>query len=68
MIQLYIPLDFLASCIGRSSESLADMERMSRCWTRIAEVADSPGARPLILPAAFRRCGPAWPPMGTPGW
>jgi len=51
MIQLYIPLNFLGVLYREIKQALTDMERMFRLMGEHREVADAPGARPLVLGA-----------------
>ena len=52
MIQLYIPLGFLGVLYRESKQSLTDLEKMFTLLEREREVADAPGAQPLVLPGA----------------
>jgi ABC-type transport system involved in Fe-S cluster assembly fused permease/ATPase subunit len=52
MIQLYIPLNFLGVIYREIKQSLADMERLFSLLDQNREVADSPGAQPLIARGA----------------
>ena len=52
MIQLYIPLNFLGVIYREIKQSLADMERLFSLLEQNREVADSPGARPLVTRGA----------------
>ncbi|MFC0254086.1 ABCB family ABC transporter ATP-binding protein/permease [Massilia consociata] len=52
MIQLYIPLNFLGVIYREIKQSLADMERLFSLLDQNREVADSPGAQPLVTDAA----------------
>ena len=51
MIQLYIPLNFLGVLYREIKQALTDMERMFRLMGEQRDVADAPGARPLVLGA-----------------
>ena len=52
MIQLYIPLGFLGVLYREIKQSLNDLEKMFTLLEREREVADAPGAQPLVLPGA----------------
>mgnify|MGYP000926695479 CR=1 FL=1 len=52
MIQLYIPLGFLGVLYREIKQSLTDLEKMFTLLEREREVADAPGAQPLVLPGA----------------
>jgi ABC-type transport system involved in Fe-S cluster assembly fused permease/ATPase subunit len=52
MIQLYIPLNFLGVIYREIKQSLADMERLFSLLDQNREVADTPGAQPLIARGA----------------
>jgi ATP-binding cassette subfamily B protein len=52
MIQLYIPLNFLGVIYREIKQSLADMERLFSLLDQNREVADSPGAQPLVAKGA----------------
>ncbi len=49
MIQLYIPLNFLGVIYREIKQSLTDLDKMFTLLQREREVADAPGARPLLL-------------------
>jgi ATP-binding cassette subfamily B protein len=49
MIQLYVPLNFLGVIYREIKQSLADVDRMFDLLHEEREVADRPGARPLLL-------------------
>ena len=49
MIQLYIPLNFLGVIYREIRQALADMERMFALAAEHTEVADAPGALPLVV-------------------
>ncbi len=48
MIQLYIPLNFLGVIYREIKQALADMERLFALAAENTEVADAPGAPPLV--------------------
>ncbi len=50
MIQLYIPLGFLGVIYREIKQSLTDLDKMFRLLEKEREVADRPGAQPLVLP------------------
>jgi ABC-type transport system involved in Fe-S cluster assembly fused permease/ATPase subunit len=50
MIQLYIPLNFLGVLYREIKQSLTDLDKMFVLMEREREVADRPGAAPLLLP------------------
>ncbi|MDM0045189.1 ABC transporter ATP-binding protein/permease [Variovorax dokdonensis] len=50
MIQLYIPLNFLGVLYREIKQNLTDLDRMFALMEREREIADAPGARPLMLP------------------
>jgi ABC-type transport system involved in Fe-S cluster assembly fused permease/ATPase subunit len=49
MIQLFIPLNILGTVYRDISQGLLDMESMFTLLRRPEEVADKPGARPLVV-------------------
>jgi ABC-type transport system involved in Fe-S cluster assembly fused permease/ATPase subunit len=49
MIQLYIPLNFLGVLYREIKQSLTDLDKMFVLMDREREVADAPGAQPLVL-------------------
>jgi ATP-binding cassette subfamily B protein len=49
MIQLYIPLNFLGVIYREIKQSLTDLDRLFALIDREREVADAPGAVPLVL-------------------
>jgi len=50
MLQMYVPLNFLGVIYRELRQALADVERMFRILQESREIADRPGAGPLILP------------------
>ena len=48
MIQLYIPLSFLGVIYREFKQSLTDLDKMFTLMDREREVADAPGAQPLV--------------------
>ena len=48
MIQLYIPLNFLGVMYREITQAMIDTEKMFRLLAENQEVADRPGARPLV--------------------
>ena len=52
MIQLYIPLNFLGVLYREIKQSLTDLDKMFTLMDRDREVADAPGAQPLVLQGA----------------
>jgi ATP-binding cassette, subfamily B, heavy metal transporter len=59
MIQLYIPLNFLGVLYREIKQSLTDLDKMFVLMEKEREVADRPGARPLVFPPLARSGGPA---------
>jgi ABC-type transport system involved in Fe-S cluster assembly fused permease/ATPase subunit len=49
MIQLYIPLGFLGVIYREIKQSLTDLEKMFTLMEREREIADEPGARPIVI-------------------
>ncbi len=49
MIQLYIPLNFLGVLYREIKQSLTDLDKMFVLMEREREVADKPGAQPLVF-------------------
>jgi ATP-binding cassette subfamily B protein len=49
MIQIYIPLNFLGVLYREVKQALTDMERMFALTAEHTEVADAPGAPPLVV-------------------
>jgi ABC-type transport system involved in Fe-S cluster assembly fused permease/ATPase subunit len=52
MIQLYMPLNFIGSSYREIKQGLIDVEQMFSLLRVNAEIADRPGAKPLIVTAA----------------
>ena len=50
LIQLYIPLNFLGVLYREIKQSLTDLDKMFGLLDREREVADAPGAPPLVIP------------------
>jgi ATP-binding cassette subfamily B protein len=48
MIQLYIPLNFLGVIYREIKQSMVDMEKMFDLLGQNREIADSPGAQPIV--------------------
>ena len=55
MIQLYIPLGFLGVLYREIKQSLTDLEKMFTLMEREREIADLPGAPPLVVQGADLR-------------
>ena len=55
MIQLYIPLGFLGVLYREIKQSLTDLEKMFTLMEREREIADLPGAQPLVVQGAELR-------------
>lgn len=49
MIQLYIPLNFLGVIYREIKQALTDLDKMFTLMEREREIADSPGATPLVV-------------------
>jgi len=66
MIQLYIPLGFLGVLYREIKQSLTDLDKMFNLMEREREVADVPGAQPLVLAGnarvSFNHVGFAYDP------
>ena len=54
MIQLYIPLGFLGVIYREIKQSLTDLDKMFTLMEKEREIADEPGALPLVFDAASR--------------
>jgi ATP-binding cassette, subfamily B, heavy metal transporter len=72
MIQLYIPLNFLGVIYREIKQSLTDLEKMFTLMEREREIADAPGAPPLLLGAGkasvrFEHVTFSYDPAGSPG-
>jgi len=52
MIQLYIPLGFLGVLYREIKQSLTDLSKMFNLMEKEREIADQPGAQPLVLRAS----------------
>jgi len=52
MIQLYIPLNFFGVIYREIKQNLTDLDKMFTLMDREREVADAPGAAPLLLSSA----------------
>jgi ATP-binding cassette, subfamily B, heavy metal transporter len=52
MIQLYIPLGFLGVLYREIKQSLTDLSKMFTLMEKEREIADQPGAQPLLLQAS----------------
>ncbi len=55
MLQLYVPLNFLGVIYREIKQALTDMDRMFRLLEAHREIADAPGARPLVIDGAAVR-------------
>ncbi|MBT9456292.1 MAG: ABC transporter ATP-binding protein/permease [Burkholderiaceae bacterium] len=55
MIQLYIPLNFLGVIYREIKQGLTDLDKMFSLLEREREVADAPGAKPLVVQGATVR-------------
>src|SRR5882757_1150146 len=55
MIQLYIPLNFLGVIYREIKQSMIDMEKMFALLSENREIADAPGAQPLVTRAGAVR-------------
>ncbi|WP_309680595.1 ABC transporter ATP-binding protein/permease, partial [Polaromonas sp.] len=52
MIQLYIPLGFLGVIYREIKQSLTDLDKMFTLMEKEREIADQPGAQPLVIAAS----------------
>jgi ABC-type transport system involved in Fe-S cluster assembly fused permease/ATPase subunit len=52
MVQLYMPLNFIGSSYREIKQGLIDVEQMFNLLKVNAEIADLPGARPLVVDTA----------------
>ncbi len=57
MIQLYIPLNFLGVIYREIKQSMIDMEKMFALLGQNREIADAPGAQPLVHHGAQAHAG-----------
>jgi ABC-type transport system involved in Fe-S cluster assembly fused permease/ATPase subunit len=58
MIQLYIPLNFLGVIYREIKQSMIDMEKMFALLGQNREIADAPGAQPLLTRGGARSGSP----------
>src|SRR5262249_50377760 len=49
MLQLFIPLNFMGMVYREIRQSLIDIERMMDVLAEVPEIADQPGAKPLVV-------------------
>ena len=69
MIQLYIPLGFLGVIYREIKQSLTDLDKMFTLMEREREIADKPGAGPLVfrpLPTTGEGRGEGFPAGASP--
>ena len=52
MIQLYIPLGFLGVIYREIKQSLTDLDKMFTLMEKEREIADEPGAKPIVISAS----------------
>ena len=52
MIQLYIPLGFLGVIYREIKQSLTDLDKMFTLMEKEREIADEPGAQPIVISAS----------------
>jgi ATP-binding cassette, subfamily B, heavy metal transporter len=55
LVQLYIPLNFLGVMYREIKQAMIDMEKMFRLLGENQEIADKPGAKPLVTSGAAIR-------------
>ena len=68
MIQLYIPLNFLGVIYREIKQSMIDMEKMFALLGENREIADAPGAQPLVQSGGMaRNATPGVTHNATPG-